>query len=352
MIGHSLLVEMTNDTRSKKIRAAGVLPFARDCDGQVWFLLGRERPNPAWGNDTCSWSEFGGSLDAHETPEQGAAREFCEETMGVVFDAAWMERELQQNKFLFALDSKTPSGKGYRSYVKQIPFLDYPAKFARFRTLTKKDATINSATQSKNKEKLKINPACAEKTSLWWFSVAQMREAVCKYKQTRHDPHVERKLSAYEEPNQVPHIRRGFAMDFDHLLKTDWAKNGFPSSSLALSSSSLTLAKEDKPKEVVLDNKEEHVMTPHGSVSIRVESTSHTKKRVTFQIISQQMPSPKSSRPRSSANLSAASAPSGPTASLHGPPILTVDVQGYSFHKKKKRRKRPQQKYRPPLPHF
>ena len=178
----------------RNVHAAGVLPYSKDANGNVWFLLGREKPNAKWGIDSCSWSEFGGSILSTETPEQGAAREFYEETMGCVFHFEWMANELKQGRYLFAMDSKTPSGKGYRSFVKYIPFVDYPARFAHFKTLSKKCPALLQQLCPDCFCGEKIRPSCTEKTSRWWFSEAQMREAVKIYQQTRHDTYVDKRL--------------------------------------------------------------------------------------------------------------------------------------------------------------
>lgn len=216
------------------IKAAGVLPYTKDKYGKIWFLLGREKPNINWGNDSGSWSEFGGSMNSGETPEEGASREFFEETMGTVFgNKCWMEHELKCGRYLFAMDSRTPSGKGYRSFVKYIPFIDYPQKFARYRTMSKKQPQL-FATVAADCFHLDgtISPSCIEKTSMLWFSLDSMTRAITKHKQ-RIDQHATTsvvpnvKTMAYFEPDNIPHIRSGFAKDFEHLLGTTWAKSGF-----------------------------------------------------------------------------------------------------------------------------
>jgi hypothetical protein len=221
----------------RTIKAAGVLPYSKDAHGDTWFLLGREKPNKSWGIDSGSWSEFGGSITSSETPEEGAAREFFEETMGCMWHKSWMAHELQNGRYLLAMDSKTPSGKGYRSFVKYVPFLDYPGRFARYKTLAKKQPEMfrkivpecfQGADVADVGEMLQT---CVEKTSLGWFSVDQMRRAVYKYKQARTNieppGNMKQHQTTYYESDMIPHIRRGFAMDFDHLLTTEWAKNNF-----------------------------------------------------------------------------------------------------------------------------
>lgn len=177
------LTNVRKEKMQTTFKAAGVLPYAKDGSGQTWFLLGRERPNENWGVDSSSWSEFGGSLDKHESVEEGAAREFFEETMGVVFGHRfWMENELKQGRYLLVMDSRTPTGKGYRLFVKQVPFVNYPEKFARYKTISKKQTELFKIIapfcfQSDGH----LLPSCYEKTSMCWFSVDQMRKAVDKY---------------------------------------------------------------------------------------------------------------------------------------------------------------------------
>lgn len=67
-----------------KIVGAALLPFAR-CPrtGICFFLLAREREFPAW-HGANLWTHFGGTRRRSETPEQCAAREFIEESLGMV----------------------------------------------------------------------------------------------------------------------------------------------------------------------------------------------------------------------------------------------------------------------------
>uniref|UniRef100_A0A6C0BLJ1 Nudix hydrolase domain-containing protein n=1 Tax=viral metagenome TaxID=1070528 RepID=A0A6C0BLJ1_9ZZZZ len=215
-----------------KIKAAGVLPYSKDARGNTWFLLGREKPNQSWGVDSGSWSEFGGSIHAGETAEEGAAREFFEETMGAVFgNAAWMRAELMEGRYLLALDSKTPSGKGYRSFLKYVPFVDYPSKFARYKTMAKKFPHLlrELVPDCFDAHNGNMFQTCTEKTSMAWFSADQMKQAIAKYKRVRHQPAQpwRHNQSSYYEPGMVPHIRWGFAMDIDHLMNSSWGQNGF-----------------------------------------------------------------------------------------------------------------------------
>jgi hypothetical protein len=62
--------------------SAGVLPFCDDPQGNRYVLLGKEDTVLRFGSRR--WADFGGSAKGDETPEQTAAREFVEETMGAV----------------------------------------------------------------------------------------------------------------------------------------------------------------------------------------------------------------------------------------------------------------------------
>lgn len=290
------------------IKAAGVLPYSKDAKGNTYFLLGRERPNENWGIDSSSWSEFGGSMNKNETPEEGAAREFFEETMGVVFgDKQWMENELKQGRYLLVMDSRTPSGKGYRAYVKYIPFVNYPEKFARYTTLSRKQPeTFKVVAPFCFQEDGRLLPSCSEKTCMSWFSVDQMRRAVEKYKQAKSDPNLlaqnlnKHRKPHYDESESVPHIRRGFAMDFDHLLNTSWGRDNFNNDESHFSPKTC----ETK----ILGAKTSGVDTPHIDM---VLTQSGCLKPV--------LKTPRFYQP------------------LKKPPVVAVNLEGYSFKKKRKR---------------
>lgn len=70
--------------------AAGIIPFMRSpfYANQYYFLLGKEESTNYWHNCSGTWSDFGGRYDrdADVDVEATAAREFFEESMGVVAD--------------------------------------------------------------------------------------------------------------------------------------------------------------------------------------------------------------------------------------------------------------------------
>lgn len=290
------------------------MPYTKDANGHTWFLLGREKPNVNWGIDSGSWSEFGGSLDPGESPEEGAAREFFEESMGTIFGSRqWMENELKQGRYLLVMDSKTPSGKGYRTFVKYLPLADYPKRFARFRTLAKKQPEIFSAlappglfhTAGSRGQLGAVKHTCTEKTCMAWFSVRQMKDAVEKYKKAQHPPKLSRAGQPnkyyYFEPGRVPHIRRGFAMDFDHLMNTTWGKNEF-------------------------QNDIQHF--PREPVAVEIICTTSGTLR------------PVVTTPRARLQASTAAGGGGGHNAWSRPPMIKVNTEGYSFKKKQRKRRR------------
>jgi 8-oxo-dGTP pyrophosphatase MutT (NUDIX family) len=74
---------------------AGILPFCVTDDGQLRFLLGKERFVSNW-RGSLRWSAFEGGGKADESTEDNAAREFVEETMGTLgADADLLARDLE-----------------------------------------------------------------------------------------------------------------------------------------------------------------------------------------------------------------------------------------------------------------
>lgn len=68
---------------SSQVIGAGIIPVSIDDENTVRLLLGKERYISHW-RGSLKWSGFEGGRKAGETIEQTAAREFMEESMGVV----------------------------------------------------------------------------------------------------------------------------------------------------------------------------------------------------------------------------------------------------------------------------
>lgn len=314
------------------IKAAGVLPYSKDAQGNTWFLLGREKPNQSWGIDSGSWSEFGGSLMSGETPEEGAAREFFEESMGCMWHKDWMENELKKGRYLLAMDSRTPTGKGYRSFVKYVPFVDYPAQFARHKMLAKKQPEVfkKMVPDCFHSSQGTMLQTCMEKSSMGWFSVDQMRQAVVKYKRAKQNVSLgaggrdrrDAKQNTYYEHDMIPHIRRGFAMDFDHLLTTEWARNNFQDDHVHF-----PLVHFGGEAACKTPRNFEIIQTKSGTLRPLVRTPRFTGDTNDVRATKGDPKTPYCPKPSTT------------SAGVMKPPILEVSTEGYSFKKKRRKRK-------------
>ena len=91
-----------------RVVAAGVQPY----DTANGFLLGRETSDG-------SYSGFAGFRDGEESVVGCAAREFFEETMGILMDQEDAERVLEGVEYFeFTIDE----GRVFRMYMLEIPF--------------------------------------------------------------------------------------------------------------------------------------------------------------------------------------------------------------------------------------
>lgn len=168
------------------LAGSAVLVFAMDTQwGVPYFLLGREQCVRGW-KGSGKWSDFGGSVGKKESAECCAAREFQEETMGVV---RWKFSErvprqsssnvavsLAAKEYLFRLNITCTQGRVYTCFVKQIPW--QPSVARRFRrtrrAVVERTAVDHPATTST----LRKRRAYLEKTDLKWWSIYQLRRAV------------------------------------------------------------------------------------------------------------------------------------------------------------------------------
>lgn len=91
--------------------AAGVLPYNR----KYGFLLGRETSDG-------SFSSFSGGREKEETPLGCAAREFYEESMGLIMDEN--DARVALKDAIFFQHDISP-GKQFRLYILEIPFCPY-----------------------------------------------------------------------------------------------------------------------------------------------------------------------------------------------------------------------------------
>ena len=104
------------------IYGAGILFYCKSIDNTPYFFLGKDRDN--------KWSNFGGrsELSDRSDPENTAARETWEETLGVVGDIHEIKRLVRGSSCIL---STTPSGHRYYMYVVKLPFTTlYKEKFS------------------------------------------------------------------------------------------------------------------------------------------------------------------------------------------------------------------------------
>ena len=145
----------------KPITSAGILPFAV-YRRHVFFLLGKEGYEPEYG-DSDKWSDFAGKLNEGETVEDGACREFYEETAGCVLDLPDVKQRIFNKEYLLCCDLHPLKSTSFRTYLLLVPYRDYQTIFRR----TKHFMQYTGASVS-----------CIEKTQLNWFSYREVHDIV------------------------------------------------------------------------------------------------------------------------------------------------------------------------------
>lgn len=119
---------------------AGVLPFARRPDGALVVLLARERYFPAW-RGSCRWSAFEGTRLPGETVAENAAREFDEESLGVLRAVlpegmhALLEKRTYAFRIVLRILSDNPVQRYHCTYAVEVPWCpEFPQDFSATRT--------------------------------------------------------------------------------------------------------------------------------------------------------------------------------------------------------------------------
>ena len=109
---------------------AGVMPVCVSAEGEVFFVLGKERHVPGW-RGSCRWSAFEGGTKDGEDVVATACREFVEESMGLLTDdTARMDLELRRREYSVRVAIRSPSGGGseHVTYVKRFPLTPHLAE--------------------------------------------------------------------------------------------------------------------------------------------------------------------------------------------------------------------------------
>lgn len=150
-----------------QVTSAGILPFTvikRNGNRIVLVLLGRERPDPSW-NDSDKWSDFGGKREREESVEDAAAREFFEETCGVVESLDRIKQRLTRLDFGVFRDVKISPTRDrfYRMYLLPVRFCQYRQLF---RNVTDYLRYID------------VDPKHVEKSEMTWISWKDLVEDI------------------------------------------------------------------------------------------------------------------------------------------------------------------------------
>lgn len=149
------------DEEIKQITSAGILPFSV-FKKRVYFLLGKESFEPKFGD---SWSDFSGKIEDGETIEQGAAREFYEETAGCVMLLEQARRKLEVGDYLLSSDLHPRESTSFRTYLLLVPYKDYPLMFRRTKSFIQHPEVHGDV-------------SIIEKSQLQWFPYEEFCEAI------------------------------------------------------------------------------------------------------------------------------------------------------------------------------
>lgn len=193
---------------------SSILPFSIDPFYHgIYFLLGKERGGKWRGSNR--WDDFGGSAMPDEDPCAVAAREFQEESCGVIKvyeNEAPLPRQskdlvhhmLKKQAYMMHIDFQPDAqttGFVYRTYVKQVPW--QPEAFQQFGLLMNelvslkngKDVRLSTYNHpavyniTEDHADIKVHDAYLEKQQLAYWSIPQLRSALQKPKriiQIRH----------------------------------------------------------------------------------------------------------------------------------------------------------------------
>lgn len=137
--------------------SAGCLPF-NIINGKLYFLLGRDRSDG-------TWSDFGGRAEEYDMDIKAtAAREFYEESVGVVMDMESIRKRLKDADCHKMLESKTMGGSKYYTFVIHCPYQSfYPSVFQKNLKLLRY---------------MKANKRFLEKTDVAWYSADEIFDSV------------------------------------------------------------------------------------------------------------------------------------------------------------------------------
>ena len=182
------------ETRDRLI-GSSVLPFAVDSRWNcIYFLLAQERVVPGW-SGSQTWSDFGGSAVGAADAPQTAAREFVEESMGVIkfserhatpyTDYKPVEDAIAQGAYALSITFTMPERSSkYVTYIKQLKFDRHAVRTHHdlYCALRQKHAGIEAVGRSPRHPLLEpgrpVPDGYLEKSALRWWSIPQLNAAL------------------------------------------------------------------------------------------------------------------------------------------------------------------------------
>jgi hypothetical protein len=185
-------MERTTSDIKGHVVGASILCFSIDPNfNRVYFLLGKERHNYRWPAGSGKWSDFGGGVTpGDQGAEHTAAREFVEETLGMVKfsdqdtlpitspDAIC--DQLKQGNYMFKITQGTKL-RTFVMYVKQVPWdpeCTYRFSDMRSKLTRPPDANAPPLTHPAIDGRMSVRKEYLEKKILAFFSFPQLRYAV------------------------------------------------------------------------------------------------------------------------------------------------------------------------------
>lgn len=202
------------ETREKRCIGASILPYAF-CGDNMYLLLGKERCYKPKGKRTDhQWSDFGGKCNESESSVECAAREYLEETLGVVLFSSSDERvsletikdHLSNKDYALKVTFPVNETGYYVTYLCEIPF--YPRIQCQFSRLYTSLMYLSSFNNKHPAFNLEMEPSYMEKSELRWFSVPVLTIGI--------DNKGKLPLSSYSQPSI---LRSHFLYRLKHILE-------------------------------------------------------------------------------------------------------------------------------------
>lgn len=190
-----LATSRLSDRPNQRVISGGVICFSVEPTTQnIYVLLGRE---VSFENEPGVWCDFGGKLKPTESALRGAAREFAEESLGVIRldrqsngpssdPIAEVTDVLARQEYFIRISIFTQKNRKVRVYfLKEIPWQpDIATKFANVRTALEENRWPNHPARATADGTL--NPHWMEKQCLRWWSLDRLIEVLQKRGRFKH----------------------------------------------------------------------------------------------------------------------------------------------------------------------